>query len=63
LSRLGAFVYADYLEHEAVSLRRYIDWQKNRVSAWKAAELLPVDAKTKKALYQQKRHISWPLDF
>jgi hypothetical protein len=47
-------VYADYLEHEAVSLRRYIDWQKNRVSAWKAAELLPVDAKDKEGFIPTK---------
>ena len=40
-------VYAQWLEHEAQSLRRYIQWQIDRVANWKPAPLLPVDAKDK----------------
>lgn len=41
-------VYADWLEHEIDSLSRYIEWQTERVKAWKPAPLLPVDAKNDK---------------
>lgn len=34
--------YADWLEHEADSLRRYIRWQTERVTTWKEADLFPV---------------------
>lgn len=40
-------VYADWLEHEAETLRRYIKWQEERVRTWKPAPLLPNDAKDK----------------
>lgn len=39
--------YADWLEHEAVSLRRYIAWQEQRVADWTEQPLLAVDAKDK----------------
>lgn len=38
-------IYADWLEHEADSLRRYIRWQQERVRTWQPADLQPVDAK------------------
>lgn len=40
-------VYADWLEHEAENLRRYIVWQTERVNSWKEADLLPVKPKGK----------------
>jgi hypothetical protein len=40
---------ANWMEHEADSLRRYITWQKARVANWKPAPLIPVDAKDDKA--------------
>lgn len=39
--------YANWLEHQAVSMRRYIAWQEERVRTWQPAPLLPVDAKDK----------------
>lgn len=44
--------FADWLEHRAVSLRRYISWQQSRVDNWKPAPLLPVDTKDKKATFE-----------
>jgi hypothetical protein len=40
-------VYADWLEHEADSLRRYIAWQTERVASWKPAPLFPLAQKDK----------------
>jgi hypothetical protein len=39
--------YADWLQHEVDSLKRYIAWQTERVTTWKQMPLLPVDAKDK----------------
>lgn len=39
--------YADWFEHEADSLRRYITWQTERVANWKSAPLLAHNAKDK----------------
>ena len=41
-------VYADWLQHQVDSLKRYIAWQQERVRTWKPADLLPVDAKAAK---------------
>jgi hypothetical protein len=38
---------ADWFEVQARDLQRYIAWQTERVTNWKEAELLPVDAKSK----------------
>lgn len=38
---------ADWLEHEADSLRRYIRWQSERVASWAPEPLLPVTHKDK----------------
>lgn len=35
--------YADWLEHEADSLRRYIAWQEARVAGWRPEALLPLE--------------------
>lgn len=32
-------IYADWLDHEVDSLRRYIAWQEDRVRTWKPADL------------------------
>jgi hypothetical protein len=42
---------ADYLQREINSLKRYIKWQQERVTNWQLRELLPVDAKDKKAAF------------
>lgn len=39
--------YADWLDHEVTSLRRYIKWQTERVNTWKVAPLFPNDYKDK----------------
>lgn len=39
--------FADWLEYEAVSLRRYITWQEQRVATWTEQPLVAVDAKDK----------------
>jgi hypothetical protein len=39
--------YADWLEHEAKSLRRYIAWQTERVATWKEMPLFPIGHKDK----------------
>lgn len=36
--------YADWLQHEVDSLKRYIAWQTERVTTWKRMPLLPNDA-------------------
>ena len=39
--------YADWMDFEVVSLRRYIVWQQERVAAWKLLPLTPVAAAPK----------------
>jgi len=39
--------YANWMEHEAKSLRDYIAWQTKRVNTWVEADLLPVAHKDK----------------
>jgi hypothetical protein len=41
--------FADWLEYEAKSLRRYIAWQTERVRTWTKQPLIAVDAKDKAA--------------
>jgi hypothetical protein len=45
-------IYAGWLEHEAVSLRRYIAWQANRVATWQEQPLLALDAKKDKSAFK-----------
>lgn len=47
-------IYADWLEHEADSLRRYIAWQERRIAEWQPREVLPIGAQDREGFEPTK---------